>query len=151
MIMLAFLIGIIARLRAIMAPAAVSWAADPGRLDFAAGWLVRMGHRFTPWLFTVAAIGERITDQWPSTPSRKVPSQFSARIILGTLCGAPLGHAGGSLVFGLVAGALCAVVGMLGGSAARGALMGALGSHRSAALSEDAVAIFGAPAIISLV
>ena len=77
---LAFLIGIVAGLRAFMAPAAVSWAAHGGALDPQARWAF-MGYRFTPWIFSLLAAVELVTDQLPSTPSRKVPPQFAARLL----------------------------------------------------------------------
>jgi uncharacterized membrane protein len=77
----------------------------------------------------------------PSTPSRKVPIQFGARILMGALAGATIGAARTSLLIGMAAGAVGAVIGTLGGAAARGALAKAFGSDRPAALLEDAVAI----------
>ena len=44
-----------------------------------------MGHWLTPWIFTVLAVVELVTDQLPNTPSRKVPQQFGARLIIGAL------------------------------------------------------------------
>ena len=140
---LALLIGIVAGLRAMTAPAAVSWAAFLGWFDVSGSLLAFMGYRWTPWAFTVLALIELVTDQLPSTPSRKVPVQFGTRIVSGALCGATIGAAGGSPVVGLIAGAIGAVIGTLGGAAARGRLAAALGSDRPAALIEDLVAIAG--------
>ena len=78
------------------APAAVAWAAYLGWFDVSQTPLAFMGYTWTPWIFTVLAIGELINDQLPSTPSRKVPMQFGARIITGGLSGAVIGAAGGS-------------------------------------------------------
>lgn len=149
LIMAAFAIGVVAGLRAMMAPAAVSWAAHLGYIRIETGWLAWLGYRFTPWIFSLAAVGELVTDQLPSTPSRKVPPQFAARVISGGLCGAAVTSSGGSWIAGLVAGAIGAVVGTLGGAAARGALARALRSDRPAALVEDAIAILGAVAIMA--
>ena len=110
-LLLALLIGIIAGLRAMMAPAAVSWAAQLGWLPLAGSWLAFLGYRFTPWIFTLLAIGELVTDQLPSTPSRKVPVQFGARIVSGALSGAAIGAAGGMLAIGAVLGIVGAVIG----------------------------------------
>lgn len=150
LIVAAFAIGVVAGLRAMMAPAAVSWAAHLGCFRIETGWLAWLGYRFTPWLFSLAAVAELVTDQLPSTPSRKVPPQFAARVISGALCGAAVGSSSGSWIVGLVAGAIGAVVGTLGGAAARGALARRLGSDRPAALIEDAVAILGAIAIVAV-
>ena len=93
---LALLIGIVAGLRAMTAPAAVSWGAALGWLPVSETWAAFMGYRFTPWIFSLLALVEFVTDQLPSTPSRKVPQQFGARIVSGAFCGAVIGTAGGS-------------------------------------------------------
>lgn len=148
--MLALLIGVVAGLRAMTAPAAVSWAASLGLLTLDGSWLAFLGYRFTPWILTLLAVGELVTDQLPSTPSRKVPIQFAARVIMGGLSGAAIGASGGSLVAGFVAGAVGAVLGTLGGAAARARLAGVFGRDRPAALLEDALAILGAALIVGL-
>jgi uncharacterized membrane protein len=145
---LALLIGVVSGLRAMMAPAAVSWAARLGQLNLAPTGLAFLGYAFTPWILTVLAFGELITDQLPSTPSRTVPVQFGGRLLTGGLSGAAIGASGGTLVVGLIAGLIGAVIGTLGGRACRGWLAAALGSDRPAALIEDAVAIGGALLIV---
>jgi uncharacterized membrane protein len=90
-----------------------------------------------------------VTDQLPSTPSRKVPIQFSARIIMGALTGATIGASGGMLVGGLIAGIIGAIVGTLGGAAARSKLASLFGKDPPAAFIEDAVAIVGALVIVA--
>lgn len=148
---LAFLIGIIAGLRAMTAPAAVAWGAALGWFDVSQTQLAFMGYRWTPWVLTLLAAVELITDQLPSTPSRKVPVQFAARLIMGALTGATIGASGGSLVGGLIAGIVGAVVGTLGGAAVRSRLAAAFGKDTPAALIEDAVAIIGALIIVGAV
>ncbi|MEG3088496.1 DUF4126 domain-containing protein [Sphingomonas sp. PB4P5] len=149
MLLLAFLIGIVAGLRAMTAPAAVAWAAQLGWISLDGTWLAFLGYRFTPWIFTVLALAELVTDQLPSTPSRKVPPQFAARVILGGLSGAALGANGGALALGAAFGVVGAVFGTYGGAWARGRLAAAFGSDRPAALLEDLVAIGGAFLIVS--
>ena len=151
LLLAALLIGIVAGLRAMTAPAAVAWAAALGFLDVSQTSLAFMGYRWMPWIFTVLAIAELITDQLPTTPSRKVPMQFGARILMGALTGATVGAAGGLLAVGLVAGVLGAVIGTLGGAAARGRLAVAFGRDLPAALIEDIVAIGGAFLIMAVV
>jgi uncharacterized membrane protein len=148
---LAFLIGIIAGLRAMTAPAAVAWGAFLGWFDVSQTPLAFMGYRFAPWVFSLLAVVELITDQLPSTPSRKVPMQFAARLIMGALTGATIGASGGSLVGGLIAGVVGAAVGTFGGAAARGKLAAAFGKDTPAALIEDAIAIIGALIIVGAV
>ena len=104
-----------------------------------------MGYAFTPWIFTLLAIGELINDKLPKTPSRKAPGSFGARIVTGALSGAALGASGGSLAGGLVAGALGAVAGTLGGYEARTRMVRATGGKDfPIALLEDAIAVLGA-------
>ncbi len=142
--LLALLIGVIAGLRAMTAPALVSWAAHLGWLDLSGTWLAFLGNAWVRWLLTLLALGELVTDQLPSTPSRTVPVQFGARIVTGALSGAAIGAGNRALVGGLVAGIVGAVIGTLGGRAFRARLASAFDSDRPAAFIEDAVAIGGA-------
>ena len=87
----AFLIGVIAGLRSLTAPAVVSWAVRLGWVQPESPLLAFMGYAATPWIFTVMAIGELIADQLPKTPSRKAPPGFITRILMGALCGAVCG------------------------------------------------------------
>ncbi len=90
MIVLALVIGIVAGLRSMMAPAAIAWAALYGRLPLDGSWLAFMGYRFTPWILSALAVGELVTDQLPSTPSRRVPVQFAGRLLTGGVSGAAM-------------------------------------------------------------
>lgn len=142
--LLALLIGVVAGLRAMTAPAAVAWAAYLGGLDLSGTWLAFLGNVWVRWILTALALVELVTDQLPSTSSRTVPVQFGARVVMGSLSGAAIGALGGSWVGGLLAGAAGAVVGTLGGRAFRARLAAAFGSDRPAAFVEDAVALGGA-------
>jgi uncharacterized membrane protein len=146
---LSVLIGIIAGLRAMTAPAAVSWAARLGWLNLAPTSLAFLGYAFTPWIFTALALAELVTDQLPTTPSRTVPMQFGTRILTGGLSGGAIGAAHGQLMAGVVGGVIGAVMGTLGGRTARARLAASFGQDRPAALIEDAVAIGGAFLIMS--
>lgn len=147
-LLLAVLIGIIAGLRAMTAPAAVSWAAHLGWINLGDSWLAFLGYTYTPWILTVFAAAELITDQLPSTPSRKVPAQFGTRIVMGALSGAAIGVTGNMVVLGAAAGVVGAVIGTLGGADLRGRLAAVFGSDLPAALLEDLVAIIGAFLIV---
>ena len=138
---LALLIGVVAGLRAMTAPAAVAWGAALGWLQLKGTWLAFMGFKFTPYIFTLLAIVELVSDQLPKTPSRKVPQQLGARILSGALCGAAIGASGGSWVVGLLLGGIGAVVGTLAGYEFRSRLARAVGSDLPIALLEDAIAI----------
>jgi uncharacterized membrane protein len=146
-LVLAFLMGVIAGLRSMTAPAAVSWAARWGWLHVENTWLVFLGFQFTPYILTLLAIGELIADKLPKTPSRKAPGPFGFRIVSGALCGAALGA--GSLS-GAIAGALGAVVGTLGGYEFRKRLVKSTGGRDlPIALLEDVIAVGGAALIVS--
>lgn len=145
----ALLLGVIAGLRAVTAPAAVSWAAALGILKLTGTPLAFLGATIVPWIVTALALGELVNDKLPKTPSRKVPVQFGGRIVMGGLAGAAVGFSAGALLPGLVLGAAGAVVGTLGGAAARGRLAAAFGRDLPAALIEDLVAVGGAALIVA--
>ncbi|MYL98478.1 DUF4126 family protein [Novosphingobium sp. FGD1] len=140
-LLLALAMGIIAGLRAFTPPAAISWAAWLGVLDLGDTGLAFLGYRFTPWILTLVAALELVGDQLPRTPSRKVPSQFGARLISGAFCGAAIGLPSGAWVAGLVAGLIGAAIGTYGGAALRAALARSLRSDRPAGLIEDVLAL----------
>ena len=142
------LIGVIAGLRAMTAPAAVSWAARTASLNLGSTGLAFLGYAYTPWILTVLALGELVTDQLPTTPSRTVPMQFGARLVTGGLSGAAIGASNSALVPGLIAGIVGAIIGTLGGRDVRGRLATAFGRDLPAALIEDVIAIGGACLIV---
>jgi uncharacterized membrane protein len=137
----AFLIGIVAGLRTMTAPAIVSWAAHIGSLNLADTPLAFMGYAYTPYILTVLAIGEIINDKRASTPSRKTPPQFFGRILSGGLVGASVGAGNNILFLGLVAGIGGAILGTLDGAAVRAKLADFFHKDMPAALIEDATAI----------
>jgi uncharacterized membrane protein len=145
---LALLIGMIAGLRAMTAPAAVSWAARLGWLQLGPTGLAFLGYAVTPWILTVLALGELVTDQLPTTPSRTVPIQFGTRLLMGALSGGAIGAGVGLMALGLAAGIAGAIIGTLGGRAYRARLAAAFGNDRPAAFIEDTVAILGAVLVL---
>ena len=142
--LLALMIGAVAGLRAMTAPAMVSWAAHLGLVNLTGTWLAFFGNVWARWILTLFALVELVTDQLPSTPSRTVPVQFGTRIMTGALSGAAIGASGGNMTGGLIAGSIGAIIGTLGGRAFRAKLATAFGKDRPAALIEDAAAIGGA-------
>ena len=122
--LLALLIGVIAGLRAMTAPLAISLAAHFDWLDLSGSVLAFLGSQWTVVILLVLAIGELITDQLPSTPSRKVPIQFGTRILMGAVTGGAIGVAVGSLWIGAIIGAVAGG----GKGAAIGAGVGAGGA-----------------------
>jgi uncharacterized membrane protein len=146
---LAVLIGVVCGLRAMAGPAVISWCAYLGIVPVQGTWLAFLGYAYTPYIVTLLALGELITDQLPSTPSRKVPMQFGGRIVAGAVCGAAL-TAQVSLVGGLAAGIVGAVIGTLGGYEARSRATRANGGKDlPVAIVEDIIAIGGAIAIVA--
>ena len=148
LLLCAFVLGIAAGFRTMTAPTVVSWFARSGVLSLAGSPLAFMGYRYTPIILTVLALGEIVNDKLPKTPSRKTPPQFIARILSGALTGATIGAAANSLVLGAILGAAGAIVGTLGGAAARSRLAAVFGRDLPAALTEDIYTI--AIAILSL-
>jgi len=146
----ALLIGVIAGLRTFTAPAAVSWAAYLGTLSLQHTRLAFLYSGITAWIFTALVIAESVFDQLPTTPSRKTPPQFSARIASGALCGAAVAIPRGSWATGLGAGIIGAIVGTLGGSDVRRRLAHAFRRDRPAGILEDFVAIVGAALIVTV-
>jgi uncharacterized membrane protein len=118
---LAFVIGIVAGLRAMTAPAVVSWAAKVGWLPLGGTWLAFLGYAWTPWILTLAAVGELINDKI-TTQSRTAPPPFIARLVMGALSGAAVAAPAGYLVGGIFAGVLGAAAGTFGGAKARSGL-----------------------------
>ncbi len=147
--LLALLLGVVTGLRTMAAPTAVSVAARMGWLDLSGTWLAWLGYAWTPWILGLFAIAELILDQLPSTPSRKAPVGFTARVLAGMLAGGAISAAEGSLIVGAVAGVIGAIVGTLGGYAMRVRLAKAFGHDRPAAFIEDAIAYVGAALVVS--
>jgi uncharacterized membrane protein len=141
---LALLIGMVAGLRSMTAPALASWLAHLGSLHLAGTWLAFLGYVWTPWILTAFALGELIIDKLPATPSRKAPGGFAARIVTGGVSGAAIATAAAGMIVGIIAGIAGAVIGTLGGHAFRARLAAAFGKDRPAALIEDVIAVGGA-------
>jgi uncharacterized membrane protein len=146
----AFLIGVIAGLRSMTAPAVVSWAARLGWLHLENTWLAFLGFAATPYIVSVLAISELIADKLPKTPSRKAPPGFIARVLTGGLSGAAIGATGASWIVGLVVGVIGAIAGTFGGYEFRVRRVKATGGKDlPIALLEDVIAIGGAFLIVS--
>lgn len=153
LVLLALLIGVVAGLRSLTAPAVVAWAAYPavlGWIDLHGTWAGWMASIITVIIFTVLAVGELVNDKLPKTPARTAPPIFAARIVMGGLAGAALGAWPHWTFTALGAGVIGAVLGTLGGYHARRRLVAATGGKDlPIALLEDAVAIVGGFAILA--
>jgi len=150
-LLLALLIGVVAGLRAMTAPAAVAWAAALQWINLDNTWVEWLAHPITVTVLTILAVGELVSDKLPKTPSRKTPIQFGTRLITGAFAGAVIGTAWGYKFGGLGAGMIGAVLGTLGGAEARRRLVATTGGRDlPIALSEDAVAVLGGFGIAAL-
>lgn len=150
-LLLAFLIGVVAGLRSLTAPAVMAWAAHRNWLNLQNTPLAFMGSTTALVIFVVLAIGELIADQLPFTPSRTKPPGLIARIVLGGLSGAAVAAAGAqSMAVGGIVGAAGGIAGAFGGYQARTRLVRALKvPDFVVACLEDAVAIGGGLFIVS--
>lgn len=144
----ALLLGVIAGLRTMTAPAAVTWAAALGALNLTGTPLAFLHAAAAPLIATVLALGELVADKLPMTPSRKVPVQFGARIFMGAASGGAVGLASGAPLPGVTLGVAGALIGTYGGAAGRAALARTFGRDLPAALIEDLIAVGGAALVI---
>ncbi|MBV9027187.1 MAG: hypothetical protein JO311_01100 [Candidatus Eremiobacteraeota bacterium] len=132
-LLVALLLGIVAGLRAVTAPAVL--------------WLMR--HRSpVAYLLGVLALLEYAGDLSPKAPARTDLTALLARVVSGGFCGGAIAltsHV--SLLLGVLAGALGAVIGAYGGLFIRLRAAELIG-RVPAALLEDAVAIVGAVLVV---
>ena len=149
--LLAIGIGIVAGLRSMTAPAAVSWAAYLGWLNLQGSLLGFMGSVVAVAIFTLGAIAEYIADKLPKTPNRTTPGPLIARIVMGGLSGASISaSAQHSLLVGAVLGGIGGVIGAFAGYQARKRLVNGLKvKDIMIAIPEDLVAIGFAYCIVS--
>ena len=148
---LAGLIGFVAGLRSLTAPAAVSWGARLGWLNLDGSPFAFMDSTVALLGFSLLALAEFGADLHPSTPSRTRPGPLFARVTMGGLSGACLcAAANRSLLAGAALGGLGALVGTFGGYQGRTRLVRALGVRdRVVAVAEDLIAIVLAWCIVS--
>jgi uncharacterized membrane protein len=146
-----FLVGIVTGLRSLTGPAVTSWAAHLGWLSSMGTPMHFMSSIITVTIFTLLAVVELVADQLPSTPARTAPVGLSARVVMGGLCGATVGVAGGaSIAIGVVIGVLGAIAGAYGGYQVRTRSVKALGVPDVViAVMEDIVAVGGGLLVLS--
>jgi uncharacterized membrane protein len=149
-LLMALLIGVVAGLRSLTAPAVVAWAAFIGWIDLHGTWASWVANIITVIVLTVLAVGELVNDKLPNTPARTAAPIFAARIITGGFAGAVLGAWPHWTFTALGSGVIGAVLGTLGGYQARKRLATVTGKDLPIALLEDAVAIAGGFAILAM-
>jgi uncharacterized membrane protein len=144
------LIGVVAGLRSLTAPAVVAWAVFLSWFNLHGTWASWVGNLVTVVILSLLAVAELVNDKLPKTPPRTAPPVFAVRLIMGGFAGAVIGTAWGFKFGALGAGVIGAVLGTLGGYRARKALVTKNGGHDlPIALLEDAVAVFGGFAIVA--
>jgi uncharacterized membrane protein len=148
--LLAFLIGAVAGLRSMTAPAVVAWAAHRNWLNLHRTSLAFMGATATVVIVIVLAVIELVLDKLPTTPSRLAPTGLGARVITGGLSGASVAAAAAQSVrLGAVLGVAGGIVGAFVGHGVRSRLVRRLKvPDWVIALFGDAVAIAGGLSIV---
>jgi uncharacterized membrane protein len=148
---LAFLIGVIAGLRSLTAPAVVAWAGHRNWLNLYDSPLSVMGSTAAIIVFTLLAFVELVADQLPSAPRRTEPPGLIARMLLGGLSGAAVAASGSqSMALGAALGVAGGIAGTFAGYEARTRLVRAFEAPGFVIASlEDIVAIGGALLIVS--
>jgi uncharacterized membrane protein len=144
-------IGVVAGLRAMTAPAAVSVVAHRNALPLGHSKLHFLQSTASASLTTVAALGELVTDKLPSTPNRTDPPSLAARIVSGAVCGAAFAaSAKRSITAGALVGGLGAIAGTFAGYELRRRIRTEFDvPDLPVALAEDAIAIGSAAALVS--
>lgn len=111
-LVLCFLIGCVAGLRSMTAPAIVCAAAYLRWIHPEGTPLAFMASVAALWVFAICAVGELIVDKLPNTPARTAPMGLIARAITGGLSGATLAASSGkSIPIGALLGAVGGIVG----------------------------------------
>jgi uncharacterized membrane protein len=148
---LAFLIGTVAGLRSLTAPAVVAWATHLGWLDLQGTRLAFMGSTLSVAIVSVLALMELVADKLPGTPKRTSPPGLIARLVSGALAGTCLALAGHQPAYlGAILGSAGGLVGAFAGYQARMRSVRALKVPDFViALLEDLVAVGGAFFIVS--
>ncbi len=142
-IVLAWGIGLVAGMRSMLAPAAVSWAAYFGALHLDHSAFAFIASPIAVAVFSILALGELIADKLPFVPRRTEIGPLCVRMISGGFCGAGLcASTPQAWIGGAVAGALGAVIGAFAGYEIRQRLTTGGGMKDFfVALPEDLIAI----------
>jgi uncharacterized membrane protein len=141
---LAFLLGLVAGLRAFVAPAAVAWAAYFGHFHVAGTHFAFMGHIATPIVLTLLAIAELVYEKNPRSAGDKMFfPELLLRIVMGAFSGAVIGSSNQSNALFVCAaiGAMGAIAGSFGGTIVFESLFKGLHNERKASKFEDGIAI----------
>lgn len=148
----ALLLGIVAGLRSMTAPAVISLAIQVGSLQLNATAFALFGNPIVAAGLSAGAGCEFFADTLPNTPNRTDAGPLIFRLLSGGLCGAALVSSGAAPVGqGVLAGCVGALIGAFGGIRLR------IGLRKLStwpdlwiALGEDAVALLLAALAISI-
>src|SRR5437879_774693 len=100
-----FLLGCVAGLRSLTAPAVVCWGAHLARLHFGGTRFAFVEHTTTLIIFTLLALFELLNDKLPNTPARTSAPGLIARVVTGAFSGCALAlSAGGNPMVAAVSG-----------------------------------------------
>lgn len=151
LLLLCFLIGCVAGLRSMMAPAIICATAYVQWIHLEKTPLAFLDTITALSIFTLFAIGELIVDKLPRTPARTAPIGLITRIITGGLCGAALAM---SAARGVPAGILLGAVGAITGAYVGYNVRRGLVTHMNLpdfviAVVEDLLAISGGLFVVS--
>lgn len=137
-----FLLGCVAGLRSLTAPALVCWAARLGWLHLEGTWLSFTTHPATLTILTLLAVAELAADKLPFAPARTAPIGLIARLITAMFSGAAIALGRGTTLYFAAIAAVGAVAGAFAGYHLRRTLVvrGKLPDFL-VALAEDAVAV----------
>ena len=143
-----FALGTVAGLRAMLAPAFLSYAAS--RHEKGVSHNNFFASRGVSTVLGLLTVGELIGDKLPSTPNRTEPLGLGARIVSGAVCGGSVCSTGKkSVPLGIALGALTAVAAAYAGQNIRRAAAEQADVHSSiVGAVEDMIAIrIGAAAL----
>src|SRR5437763_58300 len=117
---LPMLIGVVAGLRSMTAPAIIAWAARRGTLRVSGSSLVSMAIGRGSHRAIELAVGELLADKLPFTPNRINPGPLAWRVVTGAASGAAIATTiRRPVAEGAVLGSLGAVAGAFAGYYAR--------------------------------
>src|ERR1700688_4541894 len=109
-------LGMMTGLRSMTPIAVVCWFAYMGHLPVEGTWAFWTGKLATAVIFTLLALGELVADKLPQMMDRTDPAPLVTRLVFGGLVGA-VGATGvlGSVLEGVLLGAVGALLGTFGG------------------------------------
>lgn len=140
-------LGVVAGLRAVTAPAVLSWAANRGWMH---GRATMLSGRGALKATSALALAEIVADKTPYVRERTALPSLAARIASGSLVGAALCVSKRKpWAFGMLAGAFGAVVGTFAGFHLRKRLSAEF-PDRVIAVTEDAIAIGGGALLLKV-